>query len=216
MAARTTWQINGTGTHFWLKEGELTPLLTTGDVILSGKTFNNKETGHQWFAEFAVSKQGKRVVDVALDDGKPMIMLDGEPVRNHVDGQEATKKARSAPDLYPLIAHAIDACVALSPQLAAQGVEVSLPTQAKLEEKGHNFLDVKAGGVTVNIYPTVAKKFSSEENQTKYEHLNVEFSQGISQDAKGIFAELAGVRKMSEATAELLRQPPKAERGPKA
>ena len=77
-------------------------------------------------------------------------------------------------------------------------------------------LDVKAGGVSVNIYPTVAKKFSSEENQTKYEHLNVEFSQGISQDAKGIFAELAGVRKMSEATAELLRQPPKAERGPKA
>ena len=29
------------------------------------------------------------------------------------------------------------------------------------------------------------------------------------------FAELAGVRKMSEATAGLLRQPPKAERGPK-
>ena len=92
-------------------------------------------------------------------------------------------------------------------------MEVSLPTQAKLEEKGHNFLDVKAGGVSVNIYPTEAKKFSSEANQTKYEHLNVEFSQGISQDAKGIFAELAGVRKMSEATAELLRQPPKAERG---
>ena len=30
--------MNGTGTHFWLNEGIMTPLLTSGDIMLSGKT----------------------------------------------------------------------------------------------------------------------------------------------------------------------------------
>ena len=32
--------MNGTGTHFWLNEGIMTPLLTSGDIMLSGKTFS--------------------------------------------------------------------------------------------------------------------------------------------------------------------------------
>jgi hypothetical protein len=35
--------VNGTGTHFWLSEGVMTPLLTSGDVVLSGKTFSRQE-----------------------------------------------------------------------------------------------------------------------------------------------------------------------------
>ena len=42
----------GTGTHFWLKEGLLTPLLTYAtehdEFVLYGKTFARVETGNQW------------------------------------------------------------------------------------------------------------------------------------------------------------------------
>ena len=34
------FKINGTGRHFWIKEGEDTPLLTVGDIVLSGSTFS--------------------------------------------------------------------------------------------------------------------------------------------------------------------------------
>ena len=39
------FKVNGTGTHFWLREGQLTPLLTWGgedgesEKVLLGKTF---------------------------------------------------------------------------------------------------------------------------------------------------------------------------------
>ena len=44
------FKINGTGRHFWIKEGEDTPLLAVGDIVLSGSTFSRKDTGHQWRA----------------------------------------------------------------------------------------------------------------------------------------------------------------------
>ena len=50
------FKANGTSTHFWLKEGELTPLIQSGDVIISGRTFNRKDTGHQWCAVLVARK----------------------------------------------------------------------------------------------------------------------------------------------------------------
>ncbi len=39
-------------------------------------------------------------------------------------------------------------------------------------------------------------------------HLNIEFDSAIPSDARGIFAELAGVKSMSDATMAILKQPP--------
>ena len=74
----------------------------------------------------------------------------------------------------------------------------------ELDKKG---AQVKAGALTLNIYSSQATKYSSGAEKVKYVHLNINFASGIPTDAKGIFAELAGVREMSEATAALLKQP---------
>ena len=55
-------RVNGTGTHFWAKEGVLMPLLswTAHDhdnralYELSGKSFSYEKSGNQWFNQFVV------------------------------------------------------------------------------------------------------------------------------------------------------------------
>jgi hypothetical protein len=160
------FKVNGTGTHFWLKEGNLTPLLESGDVTLSGKTFNRPDTGHQWFDEFVVSNKGKAVLDVATVEGQTQVKLNGKVVS--------------------------------SGKLNADGVEVEFDTEG---------IKAKAGALAVTIYSSQATKFASDTDKAKYEHLNINFASGIPTDAKGIFAELAGVQEMSEATTALLKQP---------
>ena len=83
-------------------------------------------------------------------------------------------------------------------QLNADGVEVEFDTEG---------IKTKAGALAVTIYSSQATKFASGTDKAKYEHLNINFASGIPTDAKGIFAELAGVQKMSEATTALLKQP---------
>ena len=39
------FKVNGKGVHFWLKAGELTPLLTSSAITLSGRTFDREDTG---------------------------------------------------------------------------------------------------------------------------------------------------------------------------
>ena len=87
------YQVNGTGTHFWLKEDELTPLLSTGDITLSGKTFNRPDTGHQWFDQFVLSNHGKAVLDVGIVNGETQIKLNGKVV--------SSGKVRSLPQQFP-------------------------------------------------------------------------------------------------------------------
>lgn len=90
-------KVNGTGTHFWLVEDRLTPLLTwpieeKKSITLSGKTFNRPETGNQWFDEFVLScgsaraagtpppPDEKEVLHVATVEGKTQIKLNGKDV----------------------------------------------------------------------------------------------------------------------------------------
>ena len=58
----------------------MTPLLTSGDIVLSGKTFSRPDTGHQWFDELTVSNKGKIVLDVTTANGKTQVKLDGKAV----------------------------------------------------------------------------------------------------------------------------------------
>ena len=70
------FKVNGTGTHFWLREGQLTPLLTWGgedgesEKVLLGKTFAHPDVGvnAQWFGEFSIMCKGKAVVEIVAAD----------------------------------------------------------------------------------------------------------------------------------------------------
>ena len=83
-------------------------------------------------------------------------------------------------------------------QLNANGVSIDF------DQEG---VQVTAGALALNIYSSRATKYSSGADKVKYEHLNINFANGIPTDAKGIFAELAGVQDISEATMALLKQP---------
>ena len=61
-------------------------------------------------------------------------------------------------------------------------------------------LAVQAGGLEVSIYTSKAAKFASKAAQARYMHLNFQLRGGIPKDAKGLFAEIAGVVPMSAAT----------------
>jgi len=109
------FKINGKGTHFWLKAGESTPLLTSGAITLSGRTFDRPDTGNQWFDQFTISNNGKAVLDVAMSNGQAVVKLDGKVVQTgklNANGVEvefgkkgerllAVKAGALAVDIYP-------------------------------------------------------------------------------------------------------------------
>ena len=79
---------NGTGTHFWVKEGTLTPLLTWHSakgkkIELSGRTITHHKSDYQWFKQLVLTQDGKAVVDmVAHDPGaKRNNALQGDPFK---------------------------------------------------------------------------------------------------------------------------------------
>ena len=90
------FKVNGTGSHFWLLEDKMTPLLTwpgspcqktpckKTTMTFSGKTFKRAETGHQWFNEFAVSEGETPVFSVAVVGGELQAKFNGKTVQPHV------------------------------------------------------------------------------------------------------------------------------------
>lgn len=67
---------------------------------------------------------------------------------------------------------------------------------------------VQAGGLRLNVQMTNSTKFASQAAQFQHRHLNVKFTNAIPAGATGVFAELAGVQPMSEATTALLKPVP--------
>ena len=66
------FKYNGTGTHFWIPAGKLSPLLTwksaTGHTLeLRGRTFERKETGNQWFKQLVVVQVNGEKDDTIVD-----------------------------------------------------------------------------------------------------------------------------------------------------
>ena len=69
-------------------------------------------------------------------------------------------------------------------------------------------LEVSTGvGHTFKIWPSMARDLTNNKDLTKYRHLNVDFPQGLPAGAAGLFAELAGVVQVSNATKMLLQRP---------
>jgi len=160
---------NGTGTHFWIKEDVLTPLLLwrTADGLvmeLSARTFNRPETGNQWIKQVVVAQNGTTVLDVsATTDDRQM---------------RVKRPARAGKDV-------------------------------NIQVGEDNLVDIEANGVRFVLKPAQATKFYGHDTRHKYEHLDMQFPDGISAAAKptGIFAQLAGVQPMLAATKELLVEP---------
>jgi hypothetical protein len=80
--------------------------------------------------------------------------------------------------------------------------EYNSPTGVRLEltatENGE-LASVEAGDMRVRVFASGAAKFARKTEQAKYSHLNLNF-EFLPTKGRGIFAELSGLRPMSEAT----------------
>ena len=196
------FKVNGTGTHFWLQAGVLSPLLTWTSaggaaMMLAGKTFHSDDALNQWFSQFVVKQNGATVLDVSVKDtaeaarqlsGTMDVTVDGKTV-----DPTALKPARGS-----LLFSSAKAAV-----------------KATMTKKSDGFSDVlttDAGGLSMSIFSSRAVKFYSKKGSPtkeakKYMHLNIKFDQGLPKNANGVFTELAGNKVLSEATRALLMPP---------
>ena len=173
------FKTNGTGTHFWLKDGVLTPLLlwrsSDGNhtLELSGRTFAREATGDQWFKQMVVAVDGTKLLDVATRSDR----------RAHEGPMRVTRPLESK--LPTGIAEAANIDVA------------------------DDLIKVEANGVYFEVRPAEAAKFSGKAAKAQYEHLNVHFDRGIpaTVGASGLFAQLAGIEPMLASTKEMLVRP---------
>lgn len=185
-------KVNGSSQHFWLTEGVMTPLfewtspLDESKMAIEGKTFSRASSGNQWFSKFTIKQNGTAVCEVSLDkadSGSMLIKLDGKDVK-------AGSTARPS---------------------ASNGIQLSASKSHGGHQVDQESVDVEAGGITARIFSSKAAKFAKEAQQTHYMHLNIQIEGDLGSvpDARGIFAELSGLRPMSAATGALLKQKPK-------
>ena len=186
-------KVNGSSQHFWLTEGVMTPLfewtspLDESSMAIEGKTFSRASSGNQWFSKFTIKQNGTVVCEVSLDktdSGSMLIKLDGNDVK--------------PPSEDPRGQHSS----------ASNGIQLSASKSHGGHQVDQESLDVDAGSITARIFSSKAAKFAKEAQQTHYMHLNIQIEGdlGAVPDARGIFAELSGLRPMSAATSALLKQ----------
>ena len=195
---------HGSGTHFWLAAGRISPLLLWrspegASMRLSGKTFHSSDAKNQWFDQFVVTQDGVTVLDVAVKENAVDARQLGNTIDIKVDGKPVDKKGASP-----------------KASLLFQSAKAAL--KATMSKRGDGFADnveTTAGGLALAIYSSKADKFDTPKMAKKYMHLNIKFAGGLPKDASGIFTELAGNKPVSLATKALLKAPPgKAGHGP--
>lgn len=175
------FKFNGTGTHFWVKEGVLTPLLTwpssDGHVLeLSGRTFARTATGDQWFKELVLGNNG----DVVLT----------------LTAQSAHKKSG------PMLVHK-------SANTTAVNITVHEAKGQSGGRQWAESVEVTANGIAFSVKSASATKFAHNGPRDEFHHLNLDFPHGVNTGigATGIFAQLARVEPMLAATKEMLKRP---------
>jgi len=196
------FKVNGTGTHFWLQAGVLSPLLTWtsaggATMMLAGKTFHSDDTLNQWFSQFVVKQNGATVLDVSVKDTAEAARQLSGTMDVAVDGKTVDPKALK-PTRGSMLFSSAHAAV-----------------KATMTKKSDGFSDVlttDAGGLSMSIFSSRAIKFYSKKGSPtkvskKYMHLNIKFDQGLPKGANGVFTELAGNKVLSEATRALLMPP---------
>ena len=188
----------GEDTHFWLKEGELTPLLSWkgaqgARMVLSGRTFGREDTTNQWFSQFVIQEDGKVVID-ANSDSKLLDSESGATIKLTLDGKEVALPTQ------PQLTKSVYAS-------AKGNVKIYAAKLLKnIGKKSADTLDISADGLKLTVYSSEAHKFEDEADRVEYAHLNLDFGSAIPDGATGIFAQLAGTEPMSAATEELLKE----------
>lgn len=221
----------GKGLHFWLTEGVLTPLLFWHSAAgltmeLSGRTVTHRETGHQWFKEIAVARDGVNVLRAVAHDPTPRpthgYWLDNatEARSQAAEAEHETGPLEVQLDETPVRSSNLSSEVQLRSKRAA--LTVSLTNhQRKLRVEASTLQgpkrtgeDWSRGGLVLELVSARAAKFdtSSKEAAAKYHHLNLHLVSGIPVGATGAFAELAGSQPMSEHVRALLKRPESARR----
>lgn len=189
---------HGTGTHFWLAAGRISPLLLWrspegASMRLSGKTFHSSDAKNQWFDQFTVTQDGVTVLDVAVKAGNVVDARQlGNTVDIKVDGKPIDKRGASP-----------------KASLLIQGAKHAFKAHLSKRSDGvSDNVETTAGGLALSIYSSKADKFDTPKMAKKYMHLNIKFAGGLPKDASGIFTELAGNKPVSLATKALLKAPP--------
>jgi len=191
------FKVNGTGTHFWLQAGVLSPLLVWtaldgSKMQLAGKTFHSEDALNQWFNQFVIKRDGQMILDVNVKDSAQGSRQLSGTMDVKVDGKV----------IDPLSPKPVRGALMYSSAKAA--------VSATLSKKNDGFSDVlatTAGGLKMSIYSSKAIKFNSSKVSNKYMHLNIKFDEGLPAGSSGVFTELAGNKKLSEATRALLMPP---------
>ena len=66
-------------------------------------------------------------------------------------------------------------------------------------------VEIVLGALKMRVFYARATKFQDPAKRVKYAHLNIDFETSLPESASGMFAELAGIRPMSEATKATLK-----------
>jgi hypothetical protein len=191
------FKINGTGTHFWLQAGVLSPLLvwTAPDgssMQLAGKTFHSDDALNQWFSQFVIKQDGDMVLNVQVKENTEAARQLSGTMDVTVDGKAfdpASPKPARGTLMYSSAKSAVTA------------------TMSKKSDGFSDVLATSAGGLLMSIYSSKAIKFNTSKVSKKYIHLNIKFDEGLPLGSTGVFTELAGSKKLSEATRALLMPP---------
>ena len=169
------FKVNGTGTHLWIAAGQLTPLLQwkarEGNMQLLGKTVSRPTSGNQWFNQFVVKQDDVVVFNSTINQAtsKMDVLLDEHVVNPwHKDASKRNSAVK--------FSH-------------RKGLSLFAHEFVNNTEKT-NQVHVNAGGVSMTLYPSLARKFEDEFSQNKYQHLNLRFGAALPKSSTGIFAEV--------------------------
>ena len=189
------------GKHIWLQAGQLTQLLSWrspeaphGRFLLWGRTMGNEDEGHSWFDRFAITHDAKPIFDVETtpDDAQMLVVVDGKPIPDAPTKGHASRHS--------------------SKRAGGQLTVTRLPERLSASHMGQHHvetLDIDVGGVRIELWSSLAEKYDDSEEQHKYMHLNLNIRSDLStiREAHGVFAELAGIQTMSQATVAMTKRP---------
>lgn len=173
---------NGAAHRIVLASGEVHSLLKwkhKGHAMeLAGRALG-RGTQNQWFKQIVIKQDGKEVLDVEATDTEKS----GGMIHVRMDGEEV------------LAGKPLDVKHAFASKTT--DVKASVVPHASKKQR----VVVEGAGLSLEVVPQGALKFAKQSSlRDKYRHLNIKLLSGIPTSAEGMFAELAGVKKMSAAT----------------
>lgn len=180
-------------THFWLKEGTRSPLLSWGkNTTLEGKTFGAASASAggpaaQWLDELVLWQDADPVLEVSMVDGRMHFQFDGQDLtKDHPTGTEIASK--HAP--------------------RAKGIKLKVTEGKQRQSSGEGnvkSIDIEAHGLKFSLSAAEAARFPTADQRAKNAHLSIDFKSSFPAMAHGLFAELAGLQHKSPATKAMLR-----------